>query len=343
LQYEIKTKMVEPKRTTFKTLVERFGDRPSSRYEEVSYDVQPTENFHYRPRWDPDHLIFDPDYTILGATDWEGYRDPRQYYYATYNQARASALEVVRANLEYLEENQLFEVMDPAWRNRAIQYLPAMRHFEYGAMLVLAGAARFSYGTALSQAISFACFDRMGNSELATRFLLCLSDDPESLLKEGKQTWLEDPIHQGLRRFIEHMLVVRDWAEQIVAMCVALDVKLRMLFYKELAKAAAVEGATPVSLFSKHFVDWQANDQRWVQEFIRMVLRDPKEGLANRGIVERWLDRWMPEADEAIAPYASLFEGTKYEGGGERALEQSDRAREELLAAVGLKEAIFSE
>ena len=62
--YELRTQVVEPKRHTFSHLIERFGDKPASRYQEASFDIQPTENFHYRPTWDQTHALYDPDYTV---------------------------------------------------------------------------------------------------------------------------------------------------------------------------------------------------------------------------------------------------------------------------------------
>ena len=91
---------IEPERNTFTYLVERFGDRPASRYQEGSFDIQPTENFHYRPIWDPDHEIYDPDYTALKLTDPYSFTDPRQYYYAPYVASRPRPARVLRADPE---------------------------------------------------------------------------------------------------------------------------------------------------------------------------------------------------------------------------------------------------
>ena len=75
---------IEPERNTFSYLEERFGDRPATRYQEASFNVQPTENFHYRPTWDADRELYDPDYSALKLTDPYSYTDPRQYYYTPY-------------------------------------------------------------------------------------------------------------------------------------------------------------------------------------------------------------------------------------------------------------------
>ena len=90
MQYELRTQVIEPPRKTFTHLVNRYGDRPASRYEEGSIDIQPKENFHYRPLWDPEHELYDETYSDFRLTDPYSFTDPRQYYYAPYVTSRAA-------------------------------------------------------------------------------------------------------------------------------------------------------------------------------------------------------------------------------------------------------------
>ena len=69
MQYELRTLVIEPRRKTFTNLAERYGDRPASRYEEGSVEIQATANFHYRPLWDPQHELYDPRWSALRLTD----------------------------------------------------------------------------------------------------------------------------------------------------------------------------------------------------------------------------------------------------------------------------------
>jgi hypothetical protein len=43
--YELRTKVVEQKRNTFTHVSERIGDRPASRYQEATLNIQPMEHF----------------------------------------------------------------------------------------------------------------------------------------------------------------------------------------------------------------------------------------------------------------------------------------------------------
>src|SRR3546814_15748248 len=72
--------LIEPRRKTFDNLVRRFGDKPASRYQEASYDIQAKENLHYRPTWAPDQQIYDTEISRVKMADWDAFKDPRQYF-----------------------------------------------------------------------------------------------------------------------------------------------------------------------------------------------------------------------------------------------------------------------
>ena len=71
MELNIASVEIEPKRHTFGHVARRLGeDRPASRYEEAMYDAQPTENFHYRPQWEPEFEIYDKARTQIKMNDW---------------------------------------------------------------------------------------------------------------------------------------------------------------------------------------------------------------------------------------------------------------------------------
>ena len=65
MSIEIKTNSVEPIRQTYGHIARRFGDKPASRYQEASYDLEAKTNFHYRPLWDSKHTLNDPTRTSI--------------------------------------------------------------------------------------------------------------------------------------------------------------------------------------------------------------------------------------------------------------------------------------
>lgn len=41
MQYELKYKVIEPKRHTYQNIIDRFGDQPASRYQEATSTSNP--------------------------------------------------------------------------------------------------------------------------------------------------------------------------------------------------------------------------------------------------------------------------------------------------------------
>ena len=158
--YELRTNTIEPRRHTFDAVSQRFGDKAGSRYQEATYGAEPEEHFGFRPFWAPEREIYDPDFSVVKLADPYTYTDPRQYYYATYVANRAADMEAFGRTLKYAEDRNLLDGMPPAWLELVkTTYLP-LRHYESGAEMVTINACRFALGNSISQALSFAAFDR---------------------------------------------------------------------------------------------------------------------------------------------------------------------------------------
>ena len=112
---EIKTSTMKPIRNTYAHIERRFGDKPATRYQEATYDVHSTHNFHYKPLWDQDREINDPARTAVVMGDWYDLKDPRQFYYGPYVQNRSKMQEKSSRNYILLficAKNYLFQI----WR-----------------------------------------------------------------------------------------------------------------------------------------------------------------------------------------------------------------------------------
>src|ERR1022692_884291 len=266
--YELRTLVIEPKRNTFDYLVDRFGDRPATRYQEGSYNVQSVSNFHYRPTWDPDHELYDPTYTALRLTDPYAYKDPRQYYYTPYVSNAAGRFESFAQTLKYVEDRRLLDKMPENWHVLLTGSVLPLRHFESGAQLISSNASRFAWGTTVAQPAAFAAFDRVGNAQLLSLIGLAMAGGAADTLTEAKKNWLYSAKLQGLRKFIEQLFVEPDWAVSLVALDLA-DVQLYPTLYTHLDDRALARGATAYSLFARHFSDWFSGERKWLTALLK--------------------------------------------------------------------------
>lgn len=334
MQFELRTQVIEPKRKTFTNLVERFGDRPASRYEEGSIDIQPTENFHYRPLFAPDKWHYDPAWTAFRLTDPYSFIDPRQLYYAPYVQSRSTMNDAFAKSLDYVESRELLAKLPEGWESIIADLLLPLRHYEAGAELVFIEGSRFAYGTTIDQCCTWAAFDRIGNAQNLSRIGIVFAEGHDGALAAAKERWLTDPALQGLRRLVEEVLVERDYAKELLTIDLC-DRLLYPLLFSHLDEAALVGGAGAYSLLAQHFASWYTDHKRWIDQLVRTWFEDENHAAANRAAFEDVLDRRWAQVIEAVTDLAAALD-SRVDTGATRAVELNATALAAHLGSLGL-------
>lgn len=304
---DIKTAKVEPRRHTFGHIARRIGEgKTASRYEEATLDVQATANFHYKPLWDADRWHYDERRTAVRMADWYALRDPRQYYYATYNIARANQYQATEHNFDFVEKRGLLALLDPAWRETVEFYLLPLRHAEWGANMNAADICDRGYGTAVTAPAMFAAGDRLAMAQIVGRIGLALDGNSGSSLARAKDHWMTAPEWQGIRRLTEDTLVVKDWFEQFVAQFLAIDGLLFPLVYGRFDAAGQRLGAAGLSMLTEFMTEWSAEHARWVDAVVKTAAA---ESPANAALLSGWFAAWSARAADAAAPLAARVLG----------------------------------
>jgi phenol hydroxylase P1 protein len=304
VQYELRYQVVEPKRQTFQNLIDRFGDRPASRYEEGTFDLQPRENFHYRPTWAPDRELYDPAFSALRLTDPYSFTDPRQYYYAPYVTARADLHDRFGQTMAYLEQRDLLAKLPAEWDRLVQTVVVPLRHYEAGAQLASVAGARFAYGTSIEQCCSFAAFDRMGNAQILSRIGLSVAGGAADTLLAAKEGWIGAATMQPLRRLVEECLVDPDWATGVLAVELV-DALLFPLLWSGLDEAALVGGAGAYSLAGQVLQQWYGDQRRWIDALLAAWCADADHGAANGEHLAAVARQWGARAQEAVGAIAA--------------------------------------
>ncbi|WP_020663803.1 hypothetical protein [Amycolatopsis benzoatilytica] len=305
MQYELRYQVIEPQRQTYQNVADRFGDQPASRYLEGTLDVEPRENFHYRPTWAQDRELYDPRYTALRLTDPYHFLDPRQYYYTPYVTNRANAHEEFGKTIGYLEKRDLLSRLPRQWHYLVAEVVVPLRHFESGAQLISVAGARFAYGTSIEQCCTYAAFDRIGNAQMLSRLGLAQGSGTADILRTAKNAWLEAAHLQPLRRLVEEVMVLGDWAEALLAVD-AVDKLVYPLLYAGLDEAALLGGAGSYSLVAQHFTTWYADQRKWLDALRAAWTGDPEHAANNQAVLDRVERTWGARAAEAVAPIAAI-------------------------------------
>lgn len=335
MSLDIKTTVVKPKRFTYANVAKRLGeDRPASRYEEATFDLKSTTNFHYRPMWDPKHELFGAGRSKIVMEDWYALTDPRQLYYATYTISRNKMFEAADAQLSFVEQRKLLGSLDASQIALLCDFMLPLRHFDWGANMNNMEVCRFGSGTAITQPCSFAAMDRLGLAQYMSRIGLALDTaletDPEaSCLYQTQKQWTEAAHWQGLRRALENSFVLEDWFETFVAQNLVMDHFVYELFYRHMDDYFVTHGMQNITLVTEVFRIWYSDHVKWVDAVIK---RAASESDNNKNLIEGWQASWRDQVQPAIEEIARAAIGDA----GDQAVQACVEGYTKRLTTLGL-------
>ncbi len=323
---EIKTSTLEPIRNTYEHIKRRFGDKPASRYQEASYDITPQINFHYRPLWQPDKRLGDNSRTAIVMEDWYAFKDPRQFYYGSYVQARARLQEVTENNYAFFDKRGLAERLDDSVKQKVLRCLLPLRHVELAANMNNVLGSAYSTAVILAQALLFNGMDRLGIAQYLSRIGLLLDGNSGESLREAKEYWMTDPAWQGVRRFVENSLCVEDWFEVFVVQDVVLDSLIYDLIYRQFDEVLCEAGGSDIAMLIEFMQEWHKDTSRWVDSVLKTAAGESEQ---NREQILAWIAEWKEKAVTDLAPLAEIAVG-------EDAMKACIEALDNRLAKAGL-------
>lgn len=324
MQMDLRTISITPLRQTFGHLARRMGaDKPASRYMEATMDLQPVENFHYRPTWEPEYDIFDPRRTAITMKDWYALKDPRQYYYGTWTLARGRMQETAEGDFDLVEQMGLAAAYSSTGRDQALQVFLPLRHLAWASNINNSYVAAYGYGIAISQAACYASMDQLGIAQYLTR--LGIAFDQIDALGAAKEAWLKDAKWQELRRYAEDLMVEKDWFRLFVAQDFVVEGLLYPLIYNRYNdKLNAVHG--PVfSMLTRFQREWFAETAKWVDAVLKAAAADNPE---NKALLASWIAEARERALAALSPVARLAFG-----------DEADAVMEEVVQTLNARAA----
>jgi len=310
MQIDLRTVSIKPLRHTFTHVSKRIGgDKPATRYQEGTFDIQATHNFHYRPTWSPEFEIFDARRTRIVMQDWYALKDPRQFYYGTYTAARARQQENTESNFDFVESRGLAQALPEHVRQIALDVLLPLRHLAWGGNMNCAYICAYGYGTAISQPHIYQAMDHLGIAQYLTRIGLLLADP--AALDTAKQQWLTDPMWQGLRHYIEDCFVMTDWFELFVAQNLVLDGLIYPLVYETIVDGdLTLQGGSAIAMLTQFMTAWSAETAKWADAQLKVAAAESPE---NRALLAQWTQTWLARGLAAVAPLATHALGDKAE------------------------------
>lgn len=303
---EIKTSSLAPIRQTYAYIERRFGNKPATRYQEVSFDVQATTNFHYRPLWKPDKTLNDKTHTALQMQDWYVFKDPRQFYYGAYVQHRARLQDTAESNYAFFEKRFLVENISEDVKQKIITCLLPFRYVEQTANLHMMSGSAYGYGTVITQACIFAAMDRLGMAQYISRIGLALDGNTGECLQQAKDAWMNDAAWQPLRKLCEQSLTEQDWFKLYVLQNLLIDSCIQSLVYGQFDQYLVENGARDVAMLTEFMQECLSDLRKWSDPVLKLAIA---ESEGNKALIQGWIAELLPQVQEAFSTWAGLALG----------------------------------
>ena len=328
MSMDLRTISITPLRQTFGHLARRMGaDKPATRYMEATMDLQPVENFHYRPTWEPQYEIFDARRTRIVMQDWYALKDPRQYYYGAWTLARGRMGETAGGDFDLVDELGLAAAYPAAGRELALAVLLPLRHLAWASNLNNAYVSAYGYGIAITQAACYASMDQLGVAQYLTR--LALAFDDLDALAGAKTAWLEGAAWQELRHFVEDLRVEHDWFALLVAQDFVIEGLLYPLIYERFNDKLNAAYGPVFSMLTRFQREWAAESAKWIDSVLKVAAAESPE---NKAQLAAWIAAYRERAVQALTPIAAIAFGD----GGAAMLEEAVLQLNSRAAKAGI-------
>ncbi|WP_312968019.1 aromatic/alkene monooxygenase hydroxylase subunit beta [Acinetobacter gerneri] len=321
---EIKTSNLQPIRQTYAYIERRFGNKPATRYQEVSFDVQGATNFHYRPLWKPEKSLNDQTHTALVMQDWYVFKDPRQFYYGAYVQHRARLQDTAESNFSFFEKRNLVENLSEEVKQKIITCLLPFRYVEQTANLHMMSGSAYGYGTVITQACIFAAMDRLGMAQYISRIGLMIDGNTGESLEQAKNVWMNDAAWQPLRKLCEMSLTEQDWFKLYVLQNLLIDSMLQDLVYGQLDTWLVDHQARDIAMLTEFMKDCITDLRKWSDTVLKTAISESSE---NKNLIHAWINELSPQVEAAFSSWAALaFGDSSIENASQLVLERSKKA-----------------
>jgi len=296
------------------------GKRRPSQYEEVTVHTQwspttyATQGFFCRGPGG--RQVWDPRSTRITAGDWWGFRDPHQLWYRPYVEMQARSEDSIELASDGAHLSGALQNITEAWRDVLGRYYGAYRFYEYGLFLSLSYVQREALSDVVGTTAVFQGMDRDRHAQAIALHCMDLEEAIPGFSSEGSRAaWLQDPMLQPSREFVERLMACRDWVEILVAINLVLDPLVSVLLTRSFfARLAPRHGdtVTPVILDTVEIDRKRHLDT--ISALVRFLIADTG---SNRAIIQGWVDAWLPlarRAQQALRPLYERLEESTFDG-----------------------------
>jgi toluene monooxygenase system protein E len=242
----------------------------------------------------------------LHCRDWEQWSDPRRTTYTTYTTMQHTRETYVNGLLDSITDDY-DQSLSPEWVSILGRVLPILRYSGHALQMLAAYVGQMAPSGRITIAAAFQAGDEMRRVQRLAYRMRQLQVTHPDFGSAALQIWQDDPMWQPLREVIENLLITWDWGEALVALQFVLKPAFDGLFMTQFARLARAAGDDVLARIFISLDEDCAWHRAWSHSLIMTAIRDTPESAAAVG---RWVARWMPRVDHAVAAFQPIFHQT---------------------------------
>jgi hypothetical protein len=329
-----------------KTFDHLVGRRRPNVYEEISSYVQWGETFrgkfpglpsdgayyHFPERYKLGY--WDPSKTAWVSDDWESFRDPAQLTYRSYHEIQSQREAALTSVFDAARQNMALRHIDEAWLQCLRTFFSPLRFAEWGMSMASQYVARFAISGLITNAALLQCFDELRHTQRVAEWGREL-ETAYGGFADYRTQWLEAPMFQPLREYIERLCVTKDWGEVIVAGNIVLEPLLQPVLHSAMADLGHAHGDAVLPHFAYQI---QLDEERhwgWGRALAAMLHQSSEQNVEQ---TQEWVDRWWGRADRAVSAFGAIFESVDQSSVFDQVLAQAQAVTRESFAALNITE-----
>ncbi|MEV6641476.1 aromatic/alkene monooxygenase hydroxylase subunit beta [Amycolatopsis sp. NPDC051371] len=276
-------------------------------YEDVTVDVQPDPERHLSQGWiygfGDGPGGYPQEWTQAKSSNWHAFLDPNEEWEQTIFRNNSAVVRQVALGLENAKRANAYGGWNPAWQKFIARNLGAWMHAENGmALHVFTSIQRSGPTNMINTAVAVNAAHKMRFAQDLALFNLDLAESLDTF--DGsvhKEVWQSAPEWQPIRRVVEELTAVGDWAELLFATNVVFEQLVGQLFRSELVMQISAKNGdyiTPTIVGTGEY-DY-SRDLAYTRSLFRLLTRDEQCGAGNKETFGQWLSTWVPRCLDAV-------------------------------------------
>ena len=109
-----------------------------------------------------------------------------------------------------------------------------------------------------------------------------------------------------MRRYVEDLMVEKDWFEVLIAQDFALEGLLYPLIYERFNEKLNNAYSPVFSMLTRFQREWFGETTKWMDSILKVAAADSPE---NKSQLAEWIKHWRERAIKALKPVAALAFG----------------------------------